>query len=160
MRGQPDQRGPIWVRALDEFDGLARRDQLLWFGVSNQMIDCFAETGRFLMRVRKGYYASPDEHPEVLRAWRVGGRLTCVSALAFHEGAQAGPVLHVEVPANTARLRDPDYRKHRLGPDAPVVVHWTRHPGRGDQRSVSADHALAVAAGCGVHAAGVRPAAG
>ena len=46
-------------------------------------------------------------------------------------------------------------RREPLRPDSPVVVHWTRHPGPGDSRAVTAAHAEAVAAACGVHAAGV-----
>ncbi len=108
--------------------------------------------GNHVFRVRKGWFARRAEHPEVLRAWRVGGRLTCVSALAFHQGAQPGPVLHVEVPANAVRLRDPDDESVRLSRGASVVVHWSRRPGPGDRRSVTAEHAEATAAACGVHA--------
>ena len=143
------------IRAIEQCGGLASRWQLRSAGVSSDAIDVAAWYGRSIIRVRKGWYARADENREVIRACRVGGRLTCVSAIAFHDGSAAPPVLHVEVPANTPRLHDPDNRRTPLGPDSAVVVHWTRHPGPGDARAVTASHAEAVAAVCGVHAAGV-----
>ena len=143
---------------IESHEGLASRRELLVNGVDAGWIDVAAWYQRHVIRVRKGWYARTTERRDVLRAWRVGGRLTCVSALAFHEGLEPGPVLHVELPANAARPRNPDDRRRRLGPDAAVVVHWTRHPGPGDRRAVSSAHAEAVAALCGVHGAGVpRP---
>ena len=140
---------------VDSHEGLASRRELLVNGVDPGWIDVAAWYQRHLIRVRKGWYARTTERRDVLSAWRIGGRLTCVSALAFHSELDPGPVLHVEVPANAARLRDPRDRRRRLGADAAVVVHWTRHPGPGDRRAVSAAHAEAVAALCGVHGAGV-----
>jgi hypothetical protein len=141
--------------AIERWGGAAYRWELRASGVSADLIDVAASYGRHIIRVRKGLYAAVGENPEVMRAWRCGGRLTCVSALAFHTGEIATPALHVEVPANAPRLRDPDDRRRRLGPDAAVVVHWARYPGPGDRRSVSVDHAEAVAAACGVRAGGV-----
>ncbi|HEU0206649.1 MAG TPA: hypothetical protein VFQ74_08160 [Pseudolysinimonas sp.] len=137
--------------------GIASRRQLLAWGVAPGWIDLAAWYGRHVIRVRHGWFARADEPPQVVRAWRVGGRLTCVSALAFHEGdsSDPGPVLHVEVPANACQLRDPDRSKKRLGPDARVIIHWTRNPGPGTARAVSPEHAAEVAARCGVHGAGV-----
>ncbi len=143
------------LRVLDQLGGLASRRELEINGVISGSVDIAADYRR-IMRVRQGWYARPDEHPEVLRAWRVGGRLTCVSALAFYAGMTGTPVLHVEVPAGSAKLRDPDRPRSRLDRDSPVVVHWTRHPGPGDRRAVTAEHAEAVASVCGVHGAGVR----
>jgi hypothetical protein len=140
---------------IESYHGLANRRELIVNGVDPGWIDVAAWYRRNLIRVRKGWYARTTERLDVLSAWRVGGRLTCVSALAFHAGWEAGPVLHLEVPANAARLRDPHDRRRRLGEDAAVVVHWTRHPGPGDRRAVTEAHAAAVAALCGVHGAGV-----
>jgi len=144
----------LW-KALEGWGGLAARRELEAWGVDSGWITLSAGYGRKLVRVRHGWFARPDEPDAVLRAWRVGGRLTCVSALAFHDGQPALPVLHVEVPANTARLHDPDVRGALLAPDAPVVLHWTRHPGPGSRRAVSAVHARAVAERCGSRGAGV-----
>jgi hypothetical protein len=145
----------LLLATIDNHQGLASRRELLVHGIDPGWIDVAAWYGRHVIRVRKGWYARSGERPEVLRAWRLGGRLTCVSAAEFHAGERPGPVLHVEVPSHAARLRDPENGRRRLGPDMPVVVHWTRHPGPGDRRAVSREHAEAVAARCGVHGAGV-----
>jgi hypothetical protein len=150
----------LLLETIDNHQGLASRRELLVNGVHPGWIDIAAWYGWQVIRIRKGWYARPTERDDVLRAWRLGGRLTCVSAAEFHAGAHPGHVLHVEVPKNAARLRDPDHRGRRLGPDMAVVVHWTRHPGPGDRRSVSQEHAEAVAARCGVHGAGLPRAGG
>ena len=147
------------LEAIERHQGLASRHELVMSRILPAWIDLSAWYGRDVVRVRKGWFARVDERSDVLRAWRVGGRLTCVSAAAFHEGVEPGPVLHIEVPASSVRLRDPDHADRRLGPDAAVVVHWTRHPGPGDRRAVDAQHAEAVAARCGIHAGGVPRAA-
>jgi hypothetical protein len=108
------------VQAIEECGGFASRWQLRAWGVSSDAIDVAAWYGRRVIRVRKGWYARADEDEQVIRAWRVGGRLTRVSAIAFHDGAPKPPVLHVEVPANSPRLRDPDKRHRSLGPEAAV----------------------------------------
>lgn len=144
------------LHTLEDFGGLAARRELEGEGIDPDEITIAAWYGRRIIRVRKGWYARPDEPRDVLRAWRVGGRLTCVSALAFRDDDyDVEPVLHVEVPANTARLRDPDRAKSPLGPGARVVIHWAEHPGPGDRRAVTADFALEVAARCGTRGAGV-----
>jgi hypothetical protein len=145
---------------IDRSGGIASKRQLVAWGVDSRWIDLAAWYGRHVIRVRHGWFARASEPPDVIRAWRVGGRLTCVSALAFHEGrsADSGPVLHLEVPRNACQLRDPDHPNTRLGANAPVVIHWTRHPGPGTRRAVAMEHATEVAARCGVHGAGIpRP---
>jgi hypothetical protein len=144
----------LW-KALDKLGGVAARRELEALGVDPGWITVAAYYGRRLTRVRNGWYARTDEADSVLRAWRVGGRLTCVSAIAYHEGVPAPPVLHVEVPANSARLHGPDRPGQPFSPDAAVVVHWTRHPGPGNCRTVTAEHAEAVAERCGTRGAGV-----
>jgi hypothetical protein len=145
----------LLVRSIERRGGCAYRWELRADGASIDMIDVAASYGRQVVRVRKGLYAAVGEDPEVVRAWRVGGRLTCVSALAFHVDESPPPVLHVEVPANSPRLRDPEHRRRSLAPDAAVVVHWARYAGPGDRRAVTAEHAEAVAAACGVRAGAV-----
>ena len=143
-------------RAIDQLGGIAKKSELLAMGVSLDQLLVSAWYGWTLMRVRNGWFARVGERPDVIRAWRVGGRLTCVSAIAFHEGLAAGPALHVEVPGNAAGLRDPDNRRARLTPDAAVVLHWARHRSPGGRRAVDLEHAVAQAASCGVHAGPVR----
>jgi len=150
----------LLLEVIDFFGGIVSRRQLLAQGVDPGSIEIAAWYGRHVKRVRHGWYSRADESLEVVRAWRVGGRLTCVSALAYHAGEATGPVLHVEVAANRCQLRDPDDGRKRLGPNVPVVVHWTRHPGPGTARAVEVGHAEAVAAACGTHGASVSRAGG
>lgn len=140
---------------MDSFGGFASRAELVGYGVPRDLVDVAVYYGRRIVRIRRGWFARPGEPPDVIRAWRVGGRLTCVSALARFEGAEPPPVVHVEVTANAGRLRDPRDPLERLGPDSPVVVHWARYPGPGDRRSVTVEHAEAVAHACGVRAGAV-----
>lgn len=81
-----------------------------------------------ILRVRKGWFCLPDLAPELVRAWRVGGRLTGASAARLygiwvpgHEG-----LLEVEVAPNACQLRSGvDSRKRLANLSEPgVVVHW------------------------------------
>lgn len=79
-----------------------------------------------IIRVRKGWYALPEEKSQRLEAARVGGRLTC-SAGAADWGLwtrTATPPLHVAVRPDASRLRDPrDYRK-RMSANGDATIHW------------------------------------
>lgn len=131
------------VRALG---GLASLGELLDRGHWREWIE-IAVMYRKLIRVRKGWYALADEAEAVIRAWRVGGRLACRSAVAFHAGADVD-TLHVEVPPNAARLRSPHYAKRRLSHDDGVVVHWVSDPTDGQRRAVPLERALRQAGEC------------
>lgn len=127
--------------------GLAATSDLLWLRHEPEIIRLWARGGK-IIQVRKGWYCMADEHPEVIRAWRVGGRLACVSAVAFHLGLDAPGALHVEVPANSARLRHPDDRWRRLSEGDEVVIHWARTLSAGDSRAVDWGDAQRQAARC------------
>ena len=77
----------LLLATIDNHQGLASRRELLVNGIRPGWIDVAAWYGWQVIRVRKGWYARPTERRDVLRAWRLGGRLTCVSATAFHAGA-------------------------------------------------------------------------
>jgi len=88
-----------------------------------------------IIRVRKGWYATADTAPQLLRAWRVGGRLACISALVHyglvephdpHDPHDPEPRLHVGITIGSSRLRHPDNHRERLAPqrDDCVVLHW------------------------------------
>ena len=90
---------------------------------------------RSILRVRQGWYSHHDVHPTVLHAARVGGRLTCLSALDLHgAGLVANPGLHVAVASNACRLRMPRDSRLRITAAAAsgVVTHWRddQAPGR------------------------------
>ena len=117
--------------------GLASMNELLFAGHWRELIEIGVQY-RKLIRVRKGWYCLAGEDASVVQAWRVGGRLTCLSAIAYHSGQEAPRDLHVEVPANTARLHSPHDRRRLLHPTEHVVVHWARVRSAGNQRAVSA----------------------
>ena len=78
-----------------------------------------------LVRIRNGWFATPNADPEQVRAVRLGGRLTCASVLR-QVGLWMMPDsrLHVSVRENASRLRSPDDRSKpwRARPD--VCLHW------------------------------------
>ncbi len=82
-----------------------------------------------VQRIRRGYYARPDARTPVVRAVRLGGRLTSYPALEAH-GAWCPPDddrLHVAVNAHARLLRDPDTAEF-FRPRSDVVLHWKDVP--------------------------------
>jgi len=75
-------------------------------------------------RARQGWYVSRDIPQALLRSVRVGGRATCITALEV-QGFWTFPSaeLHVAVPPNACRLREPQDARTRLTRDG-VRVHW------------------------------------
>jgi len=75
----------------------------------------------------KGWYAAPDTAPQLLRAWRIGGRLACISALVHHGLVDANETaVHVAITTGSSRLRHPDDKRQRLSPgrEDSIVLHW------------------------------------
>jgi very-short-patch-repair endonuclease len=102
-----------------------------------------------ITRVRKGWYANTDLNRDVLRAWRVGGQLACVSAAAYHHlwvpelPEEPLDALHVSVRPLSARLRRPTDHRARLA-DAEedhTRVHWSAEDS-GDRTAVSVATAI------------------
>ncbi len=76
-------------------------------GMSKRSIARAAADG-MILAVRRGRYVASDAPVDVIRAARVGGRLTCVSALRLLGiFTLASEDLHVHVPPHAARLRIP-----------------------------------------------------
>ena len=98
-------------------------DQLRAAGYSKRRIAGDVASGR-LTPVRRGHYARPDAPPEIVRAVRVGGVATSITA-AREWGLWVPPDirLHVAVPLTGGRLQDPDGAGRLERPD--VCVHWT-----------------------------------
>ena len=82
-------------------------------------------------RVRNGWFAAPDAHPDLVRAVRVGGTATAVTVarldgLWVHDDG----ALHVRVPHSTGRLSSPDDRRVPLDRAAHrVCVHYSTSGG-------------------------------
>ncbi|HEU0206894.1 MAG TPA: DUF559 domain-containing protein [Pseudolysinimonas sp.] len=112
------------LRSIQARGGLAATHELAADGISRGYLAGLVRTRR-VIRVRQGWYARPDLPPALVRAARVGGLLTCRSALdlaglwVVDDGR-----LHVLVERNDCQLRSPD---HPRSTDA-VTVHW--HPRR------------------------------
>ena len=122
--------------------GLVRTSELIAIGESDETIRIAGNYGT-LIRVRRGWWALPGTSPRLLLAWRAGGRLACVSALAYYgEIPHATEQLHVEVPATSRGARSPGY-----------IVHWSRNQANGDRRAVSVEVAWRQTVACrGVYA--------
>jgi hypothetical protein len=122
------------LRAIDEWGGIASTAELRASGVDRSILDLLVMYG-LVVRVKKGLWARPGLPLQVRDAQRLGGRLACVSALAFHGliDPVAGP-LHISAPEGVAKWR-PD--TSRIGP----VRHWSRRALPGDRFAVSAQAA-------------------
>ena len=93
--------------------GIATREQLLAAGLSARDISRSVASGS-LRRLRRGWYASLDANAEISNAVRLGGVLSCASALAFHGvWSRTTSRLHIAF----------DRGLHRSNP-AHVIAHW------------------------------------
>lgn len=123
-----------------------RRRDLRALGLSDHSIRHALEI-RSIFRVRQGWYSVSDAPPAAIRAVRVGGRLTSVSALASY--GLLVPIqnqLHVAVPSTASRLRSSTERRVRLVSADGVRVHWVdrRTAGSSSWRVSVEDALLAV----------------
>jgi very-short-patch-repair endonuclease len=121
---------------------LRRRDLLALGFTDGQIKSSLAR--RLIFRVRQGWYSVPDAPEPAIRAVRVGGRLTSLSALeSYGLRVPRRERTHVAVPETASRLRRPDDRHRRLGSRDPVRVHWVDRRGAGgNQWRVSIEDAL------------------
>lgn len=115
-------------RSVKSIGGIAATHELRALGHTPSGILAAVRGGR-LVRVRKGWYASTDLDPDVIRAWRVGGQLACVSAAMHHElwVPEVPDLLHVSVAPLASQLRSRGDHRRRLSavPDEATRVHWS-----------------------------------
>jgi len=105
---------------------MAQKQQLVARGATDLSLTGAVRRGE-VIRVRNGWYSTFGEADPRLRAVRVGGRLTGISAIKARGGWVLGQhPLHVSVPRNAARQRQPQNRFRRLQPAdrRRVVLHW------------------------------------
>ena len=110
------------IRSLDNF---AATHELYAAGFGKLWLRAALGRG-VILRVRQGWYSTPDVDPLLLQAARVGGRLGCISGAALH-GMWLPPDerLHVTVDHNDCRLRWPnDMRRRLVEHPAEAKVHW------------------------------------
>ena len=114
------------AKLVDELGGMAQKRQLVRRGATDWDLTR-AYQSRQVIRARNGWYSTmPADSPPV-RAVRVGGRLTGISALIeWGAWVEKPHPLHVSVKENAARLRTQQNRRVRFNPEQPagVIVHW------------------------------------
>lgn len=118
--------------------GVASRAELVGAGVRATDVDRAVRSGQIL-RVRRGWFALATAEPDVVAAVRVGGALTCISALRqYGVWVPRETAVHVAVPANASRLRL----------DGNPTIHWSGPPRAMSSSVAPIADALAVMAVC------------
>jgi very-short-patch-repair endonuclease len=116
---------------LQQRGGVARTAELRRDGFSDDDLRSAVRTGA-IRRARIGWYATHAVSDDGIRALRIGGVLTCVSA-AREYGFEVPPGvgLHVLLPENASRLRPADsgFRRATASDLHATKLHWTG-PGR------------------------------
>jgi very-short-patch-repair endonuclease len=119
-----------------------RRRDLLALGYTDGDLQR-ALRDRRIFRVRQGWYSIPRAPEAGIRAVRVGGRLTGISALeALGLCVPRRDLLHVAVKPTASRLRRATDRHARLLADDAVRVLWTATGRGGTPWRVSVSEAL------------------
>ncbi|MGV8852351.1 MAG: hypothetical protein ACOH1M_07285 [Rhodoglobus sp.] len=113
------------IQALVEsLGGIAQKRQLVMRGARDYDLTRAVKDGA-VSRARQGWYTTVDASEARVRAVRVGGRLTGISAIRDWGGWVLGDhPLHVSVPQNAARLRNQWNRKKPIGAGRGVRLHW------------------------------------
>lgn len=112
-----------WIAVLG---GVAQKQDLVALGATDRALAAAVHSGA-IKRVRRGWYSDPHQSDEVVRAIRVGGRLTGLSAIRFWGGwAWSHGPLHVSVAQNSSRFRSQWRTNVSLASsaDSGVVLHW------------------------------------
>lgn len=129
------------------------RSDLRWEGMSSRQITDAVAAGD-LIRARRDRYLLPDTPRDIVRAVRVGGRLTCLSLLVMLEVfVHTNASLHVHLTRGSSRMRHPDRRRTRLRRPGRRVsrlrLHWWPLGGEaGASATVSVADALAHSVLC------------
>jgi very-short-patch-repair endonuclease len=120
-----------------------RRRDLLARGFSDAHIRAALADHR-IFRVRHGWFSVPDAPEPAVRAVRVGGRLTSISALeSYGIPVPRRPDIHIAVKRTASRLRASHDRRKRLAGESGVRIHWVERAGSPESVwRVSMDDAL------------------
>lgn len=141
-----DRAMPDIAAIVNSLGGIAQKRQLISRGARDLDLTRAVRDGD-VSRARQGWYTTLPATDARVRAVRVGGRLTGISAIIQADGWVLGDhPLHVSVPANAARLRSQRNRRIRFNMAARdgVVLHWDgiEVTERGTAASVSLSDAL------------------
>jgi very-short-patch-repair endonuclease len=114
-------------------DQIISRKSLLAFGMTHHAIARAVKRGEF-MRIRRGWYASASAPPEAVRAVRIGGVATSLSATRLLGlWTPLDKTLHVALPTHASRLRVPSSQTSpgqgdNKGQARPgICLHWRDH---------------------------------
>jgi hypothetical protein len=111
---------------VEALGGMAQKRQLVRRGARDIDLTLAVRRGE-VVRARQGWYTTLPESDPRVRAVRVGGRLTGISAVIAAGGWVLGQhPLHVSVHENAARLRTPHNRFIQLARRrvANLTLHW------------------------------------
>ena len=111
---------------VEHFGGMAQKQQLVARGARDLDLTLAVRRGE-VVRARQGWYTTLPESDVRVRAVRVGGRLTGISAVIAAGGWVLGShPLHVSVHDNAARLRSPTNRFVKLAKRwvTGLRLHW------------------------------------
>jgi len=96
------------ARYIREHGGAVSLPELDAAGMQRNHVGAAVAAG-VVTRIRRGWFAVPDAHRDVVRAVRVGGAATGASVARIHGlWMHDDPLLHVRVPRTASRLRSPD----------------------------------------------------
>lgn len=148
------------LRLLEQHGGIVSTRELRAIGVEQTMLEIYRDYTS-LQAVRQGWHCAPSV-PDIVRlAWRFGGPLACISALALHDARAHGePIatahiaqpLHVCIPSNAARVPTAELLARRWGISVPLepIIHWSTNDHlSGNRQAVSRTIALRQADQCG-----------
>ena len=166
--GKPLRLGhlpPHVRRYAESVGGIVSTRELRALGVDQTTLELYRDYAA-LQAVRQGWHCLPEVGTVHRLAWRFGGPLACISALAVHDARSSGTTidellpgtpLHVCLPSNAARVPTPTVLALRWGIELPLepIIHWSsRAYGSGDRRAVSRAVALRQADQCDRRAGG------
>lgn len=131
-------------------EAVVRRADLLAAGARSRLITA-AVRGGHLIRVRRDHYALPETSRPLLQSVRVGGRMTCITALATWGIFALRDFVHVHLEREASRLRSPNARStpFALAADG-ATLHWwpLAHPEHATATRVGLIDGLAHAVRC------------
>lgn len=114
-----------WSTLFEQGSPIVSRAELLAAGATPRLITSAVKNAD-LLRVRRDHYALPGTDRHVLRAVRIGGRISCDTALRAHGVFGFDRTrTHVHVPRAASRLRSPMVGPRPLTRPLPdAELHW------------------------------------
>jgi len=120
------RQAPRHYRQVLGIHEAATRADLIAAGVSRRTLATALRSGE-IVRARRDRYVSAAAPEQVLRAVRVGGRLTCLALLRLlGVFVLEQPAVHIHIVRGTSRIRSPRTAKEPLEPRElrKVRLHW------------------------------------